>query len=170
MVRRYLEARPFLYLDAVRHLRVSQIAGRLRRLVPPAVLATGTRVRRPPQPQLVAAGLGCSPAPQSGPTEPPHETGEFAGYGKSRRFGTPSFWHDSSDGLLFLFHLHGFSPLAEYARGTRTAEGDAFWAGVVESWLEAHDRSCQPRLASLSDLGADHLVERGAVRDRGVAG
>jgi uncharacterized heparinase superfamily protein len=143
-LRRYAETRPFLYLDALRHMRVSQLAGRLRRLVPPAVLALGTRVRGSPQPQLIAKGLGCSPAPQSGPSDPPHTTGEFAGYGNSRHFGCPSFWDDPSDGLLFLFHLHGFSPLAEYANGARTPEGDRFWAQVVESWLETHDRPRRP--------------------------
>ena len=142
--RRYTGGRLFLSFDALRGMRPRQIAWRTRRLIPPAWLAIGTRARNQPQPQLVAEGLGCSPAPQSGPTKPPHETEEFAAYGTSRRFGDPAFWTDPRDGLLFLFHLHGFAPLAEYTRGMRTPEGDGFWARVVESWLEEHDRPRHP--------------------------
>jgi hypothetical protein len=136
--------RLLLYLDAVRGMRARQIAWRVRRLIPPILLAMGIRVGSPRAPRLVAARLGCSPAPQSGPTEPPHKAGAFAGYGTSRRFDQPRFWEDPCDGLLFLFHLHGFTPLAEYARGERTSAGDAFWARVVESWLERHDRPSNP--------------------------
>lgn len=137
-------ARLFLYLDAVRGMRVRQVAWRVRRLIPPALLATGTRVGRTPRARLLAAGLGCSPAPQSGPTEPPHETGEFAGYGASRRFDEPRFWDDPRDGLLFLFHLHGFAPLAEYAAAPLTPDGDAFWAQLVRDWLKRHERAKEP--------------------------
>ena len=137
-------ARLALYLDALRGMRRRQIVGRLRRLIPPSVLAAGTRVRRLPKPRLLAAGLGHSPAPQSGPTQPPHETGVFAGYGTSREFADPRFWDDPRDGLLFLLHLHGFSPLAEYAAATGSPAGDAFWARVVDSWLTAHDHPSSP--------------------------
>lgn len=137
-------ARLALYLDAVRSMRPRQIAWRARRLIPPVLLAAGIQARSPTPPRLVAAGLGRCSAPQSGPTEPPHEAGVFAGYAESRRFGDPRFWDHPSDGLLFRFHLHGFSPLAEYAAGMRTPEGNAFWARVVDSWLTAHDRPREP--------------------------
>jgi hypothetical protein len=142
--RDFNRARLALYLDAARGMRPRQIAWRLRRLIPPALLALGTHVRSPTQPRLVAAGLGRSWAPQSGRTEPPHKAGVFAGYGTSRQFGDAKFWDHRSDDLLFLFHLHGFSPLAEYAAAVRTPDGDAFWARVVDSWLTAHDRPTYP--------------------------
>jgi Heparinase II/III-like protein/Heparinase II/III N-terminus len=137
-------ARIALYLDAARALQLRQILWRIRRLIPPALLAAGTRVRPDVSARPVAGGLGRSPAPQGGPAAPAHETGMFAGYGTSRRFGEEGFWDDPRDGLLFLFHLHGFSPLAEYAAGERNSAGDAFWAQVVESWLSQHDHPTKP--------------------------
>ncbi|MEA2271799.1 MAG: hypothetical protein QOI98_507 [Solirubrobacteraceae bacterium] len=92
--------------------------------------------------QALAGGLGIDPAPQSGPTPPPHETGSFEAYGVTRRFDRDDFWHDDADGLLFLFHLHGFAPLARYAAGPRTAQGDEFWQTVVADWLA---REATPR-------------------------
>lgn len=74
-------------------------------------------------------------APQSGPTPPPHEERSFVAFGQERRLESPAFWTDESQGLLFLFHLHGFRPLAAYAAGPGTAEGDAFWGEVIEQWL-----------------------------------
>ena len=131
-----------LYIDALRAMRTRQIAWRAVRIIPPALLALGTKADHPPSPRLIAAGLGCTPAPASGPSKPPHESGRFDGYGVTREFGVEPFWDDTRDGLLFLFHLHGFAPLASYAAGERTPEGDLFWALVVKDWLE---RSGGPR-------------------------
>lgn len=85
-----------------------------------------------------ARGLGVTRAPQSGPTPPPAETGRFEAVGHTREFGAPGFWHDTSDGMLFLFHLHEFAPLAEYAAGAGSPAGDAFWQSTVDGWLSAH--------------------------------
>jgi heparinase II/III-like protein len=133
-----------LYLDTARHLRARQIAARPRRLLPPALLAVRAAPRSEPRWQPVAAALGASAAPQSGPLPPPHDGGTFVAVGARRAFGSGDFWQDSSDGLLFLFHLHGFEPLAVYAAGERTATGDAFWERVIASWLEAQTRPRMP--------------------------
>jgi hypothetical protein len=138
-------ARALLYLDAARHMRTRQIAGRARRLVSPAVLAAGAGSRRAPSWRPNAGGVGVDRAPQSGPTAPPEEGGEFSAFGISRRFDAAGFWDDPGDGQLFLIHLHGFSPLASYAAGPRSPSADAFWAAVIESWLSAEQR---PRLPS----------------------
>ncbi len=124
-------------------MRAGQLAGRARRLVPPALLAAGLGSGGAPSWHPNAAGVGVDRAPSGGPVPPPHETGAFEAVGISRRFGTSRFWDDPGDGQLFLFHLHGFGPLASYASGRRDAAGDAFWAEVVESWLRAQGR---PRL------------------------
>src|SRR5829696_3449989 len=116
---------------------------RVRRLVPSALIALRTMPSTAPDWRPIASGLGSDPAPQSGPTPPPHLTRTFTAVGASRGFGSPGFWTDASEGLLFLFHLHGFSPLATYAAGERSPEGDAFWAEVIEDWL-ANEAS--PRL------------------------
>jgi len=134
-----------LYLDAARGMRARQIAWRARRLVPPRLLAAGTVSRTPPHWRPDAAGIGIDRAPQGGPAPPPDSSGEFTAVGVSRRFGSPDFWTDRSDGQLFLFHLHGFSPLASYAAGPRSAAGNRFWARVVEGWLSLES---SPRLPS----------------------
>ena len=123
------------YLDAARTMRASQLLHRPRRLVPPAWLAAGPSRRGQWLP--AAAGIGADPAPQSGPQPPPESSGAFSAVGSRRGFPAPDFWTDERDGLLFLFHLHGFAELARYAAGTRTADGDAFWIGVLEDWLRA---------------------------------
>src|SRR5438270_312382 len=120
-----------LYLDAARNMRAGQVLGRVRRLVPPAVLAAGLRAEPPPRLSPVAAGLGVQEAPQSGPVTPPAEDGVFRGAGAERAFPDGQFWIDGCDGLLFLFHLHGFAELARYVAGDRSTEGDRFWRGVV---------------------------------------
>jgi hypothetical protein len=102
-------------------------------MVPPAVLAP--RRSPPPSWQPRARGIGVRQAPQSGPTPSPHEEQAFTAVGTRRSFDAPELWTDTSDGMLFLFHLHGFGALAAYAAGERTREGDAFWAEVVGSWL-----------------------------------
>jgi hypothetical protein len=123
-----------LYFDAARHMRLKQIAGRGRRLVPVRLLSAGPSPRvaelRP-----LAAGLGVDRAPQSGPQPRPEEAHAFHGFGSRRPFPTPAFWTDPGDGLLLLFHLHSFADLATYAAGTRTTEGDAFWSAVLNDWL-----------------------------------
>jgi uncharacterized heparinase superfamily protein len=75
---------------------------------------------------------------------PPHEARAFSAVGASRSFPAPGFWKDPSDGLLFLFELHGFAALARYATERVTPAGAAFWAGVVESWLDEHSRPSLP--------------------------
>ena len=121
------------------------MAGRLRRLVPPAVLAAGLGNGDPPAWRPLAAGLGIDPAPQSGPLSAPDYDATFRAVGASRSLEAPNFWEDRGDGLLFLFHLHGFAPLADYAGGGRTAAGDAFWDSVIWSWLHGQRK---PRLPS----------------------
>jgi Heparinase II/III-like protein/Heparinase II/III N-terminus len=130
-----------LYIDAVRHMRPGQLVARARRVVPPAVLVPPAA--SPPPWSPGARGIGVQRAPQSGPTPPPHEVGWFEAVGVRRTADAPALWSDRSDGLLFLFHLHGFGPLATYAAGTCTPAGDTFWADAVSSWLAAQ---AQPRL------------------------
>ena len=137
-------ARWRLYADAVRRMRCSQVVGRTRRLVPPTVLALGLDSGGSPAFVPVARGLGVEAAPQSEPTAPPEADRVFRAFGMSRTFGSPDFWHSSADGLLFLFHLHGFTPLAAYAAGRRTPRGDRFWEEVVSSWLRAEGRPRMP--------------------------
>jgi len=137
-------ARAGLYLDAARSLRPEQIAWRARRALPPRLLAAGTAARRVPAWSPVAVGIGVDRAPQGGPAPSPEIDGTFAAMGSSRSFDSESFWTDAVDGELFLFHLHGFSGLATYAAGARSAGGDAFWAQVVESWIASESRPRMP--------------------------
>jgi hypothetical protein len=133
-----------LYVDAARRMTSRQLAGRTRRLCPPALLAAGTTLRQSPEWTSLAEGLGVDRAPQSGPVPAPHETRTFCAVGASRRYGAPAFWTDSSDGRLFLFHLHGFSALAAYVAGQQTVTGDRFWADVIADWLAKESRPRQP--------------------------
>jgi hypothetical protein len=130
------------YLDAARNMRASQLLHRPRRLLPPAWLAAGRS--RPGAWRSAAAGLGVDPAPQSGPQPAPAESGTFSAVGSRRAFPAQGFWTDERDGLLFLFHLHGFGDLARYAAGTRTAAGDAFWAAVLGDWLRECGEPSRP--------------------------
>lgn len=132
-----------LYIDAVRHMRPRQIVGRGRRLIPPAVLAGSLPDPRSAASLPYAAGLGANPAPQSGGSPDPSLTGMFAAFGYQRPAFGRGLWRPGPEGLLFMFHLHGFAPLAGYAAGPRTRAQDEFWARIVESWLEAEAR---PRL------------------------
>lgn len=136
--------RAALYLDAARHMRPRQLLYRLRRLVPPSALAAGLPTGAPPEPWWAAAGLDCDPAPQSGPTPLPHEDGAVSAFGIRRAIDAAGFWREPSDGLLFLFHLHGFSELSRYASGPRTSAGDAFWARLLEDWLVRERRPSLP--------------------------
>ena len=124
-------------LDAVRALRPRQVLSRPRRLVPPRLLAARLDERDPPGWAPLAGGLGVQSAPQSGPQDPPHQSGRLAAVGLSRAPSDRDLWivPDADDGLLFAFTLHGFDGLADYAAGARTPEGDRFWAAVLERWL-----------------------------------
>ena len=142
---RTIAKRLALYADAVRGARGRQIVYRARRLVPPPVLAIGTRERAPSAWRPLAAGLAVIAAPQSGPQDPPERSGEFAFVGASRSFNDgPEFWRTGDDGLLFAFHLHGFGELSRYAAGERTAAADTFWVTVCESWLTHAAQPAQP--------------------------
>lgn len=133
-----------LYADAARGMRRRQIAWRLRRLVPPVVLAAGATGRSVPAFIPVARGLGIEAASSSGPVAPPHEERIFTAVGRNRCVDSPNYWRERGDGLLFLFHLHGFSALASYASGPRSSAGDAFWANLLGSWLASEGRPRHP--------------------------
>lgn len=124
------------YADAARHVRRRQILHRARRPLPYQLLALRLdRASPPPGWRPLAAGLAVEDAPMFGPIPPPHVDRVFRAGSTSRLAGADGFWFDSSDGLLFLFHLHGFSDLARYSAGSPSSEGDAFWSGVVADWL-----------------------------------
>jgi len=132
------------YADALGHMRISQLAARPRRAISPRILAVGLKETSPRRWQPFAQGLFADHAPQSGPVCPPHLTGEFTAAGRVRSIEAPRFWRDDADGLLFLFHLHGFSELARYAHGERTADGNRFWSRLVADWLDRHQRPTAP--------------------------
>jgi hypothetical protein len=134
--------RAALYIDTARDMRPRQLIFRTRRLVPPVVLATGLKTADPAEARWVASGLGVDPAPQFGPAPLPHEDRAVSALGIRREVDRQDFWTDPGDGLLFLFHLHGFAELARYAAGLRTPAGDRFWAELIEDWLV---RQRQPR-------------------------
>lgn len=60
----------------------------------------------------------------------------FHSVGQARRFPSAHFWTDDSHGVLFLFSLHDFSRLAEYAVADPSAAGIEFWSRVLRSWLD----------------------------------
>ena len=131
-----------LYGDALRSMTARQLAHRPRRLLTPRLLALGTQPRDPSTWHPLAGGLVIDRAPQSGHTPPPESTGELAAVGRRRRFrDEPAFWRPGDEGLLFAFHIHGFSDLASYAGTEGCAEHDTFWSRVITSWL---DREGQP--------------------------
>ena len=130
------------YVDATRNMRVRQLTARPRRLVPRSLLAIGAHTTDAWRGH--AAGLAVERAPQSGPQAGPEEDGVFRAVGRARAHPRRGFWTDPGDGLLFLFHLHGFAPLARYAAGARTPQGDAFWESVMSDWLNACGRPARP--------------------------
>ncbi len=132
------------YADALVHMRPAQLAHRLRRLVPVRMLAVGTASTAPPGWKGVALGLGVEAAPSSGPQPPPHLDSVYRAVGAERVWGAPGYWTDSRDGLLFLFHLHGFAELARYASGPPSEPGDRYWEGVIADWLNAFERPALP--------------------------
>ena len=121
-----------LLADAARQLTWRQAIYRPRRLVPPRLLAGAAPEPAPFQP--LAAGLAGEWAPQSGPQPAPFEDGVFRAFGRSRRADDPGLFSRADDGLLFLFHLHGFSELG----------GGPFWEGIVARWLCECGRPAYP--------------------------
>ena len=132
------------YWEAGRAMRARQLLARARRTVPPVLLERGCRRGRPRQWHRLTAGWRADPAPQSGLTPPPDGERRFRAFGADRGFGGEQFWTDPSDGLLFAFHLHGFSDLLAYAAGPRTPEGSRFWAEVTEDWLAVNSTPSRP--------------------------
>ena len=132
------------YADALVHMRPGQLAHRLRRVVPIRVLAVGTASSTPRPFRGVALGLGLEAAPSSGEQPPPHLDGVYRAVGANRTWGAPGYWTDSRDGLLFLFHLHGFAELARYGSRPPTASGDRYWEGVIADWLDAFEQPALP--------------------------
>lgn len=137
--------RVHLYADAARNMRRRQLVHRLRRGLPPRALAAGLSRQPPPGWRPLARGIGVEVAPSSGPQPPPHRDQVFRAVGASRHHTDPGFWTDPADGLLFLFHLHGFTELALYATGDGTAEGDRFWERCLEGWLDAFGEPVMPQ-------------------------
>jgi uncharacterized heparinase superfamily protein len=131
-------------VDAVRQATLRQLVHRPRRALPPRVLALGLHEADPPAWRPLARGAGVDTAPQSGPAVGPEADATFRLVGSRRRFGGEDFWTDESDGLLFLFGLHGFGALAVYAAGEARAEADAFWTGVWRDWLSRCARPTAP--------------------------
>jgi uncharacterized heparinase superfamily protein len=68
----------------------------------------------------------------------------FHGVGHLADAGDPTVWTDAGRGLLFLFHVHGFSELAAYAAGPRSADGDAFWCRALGRWLDVAGSPSRP--------------------------
>jgi hypothetical protein len=132
------------YADALVHMRPGQLAHRLRRLVPVRVLAVRTESTMSQGWRRVALGLGVEAAPSSGEQPPPHLDGVYRAVGAERTWGAADYWTDSRDGLLFLFHLHGFAELARYASGPPSESGDRYWEAVIADWLGAFDRPALP--------------------------
>lgn len=126
-------------------MRPRQLLYRPRRVLPLRLLAARTHDADPPQWRPLAGGLAVDLAPQSGAVPSPETKGDFHAVGCRRSFHSGAgFWRSGDDGLLFAFHLHGFDALARYASGERRHEHDAFWARVIESWLETQRRPTLP--------------------------
>src|SRR4051794_23601193 len=121
-----------LLADAARQLTWRQALARPRRLVPPRVLAGSAPAGAPFKPP--AGAIVVDEAPQSGPLPSPAEDGVFRAFGRSRAADDPGLWQRPDDGLLFLFHLHGFSRI----------QAGGFWEGVVARWLRECGRPSHP--------------------------
>lgn len=125
---------PRLYLEALRQARPRQLAGRMRRPVPPAIMALGLRPRSVDGWRPLAAGMFAPAAPQSGPAEPIAQSAHLSFAGESRSLDDPALWSTDANSLLFLFGAHGFDALtAEVAN--ETAE-PLVWRRLVDRWLE----------------------------------
>ncbi len=130
-----------LYADAVRAVRLRQAVGRARRLIPPGWLLAGVPPAGPSDLRGLAAGLSAEEVPQSTPGPNADETGAFVAVAVQRRFVPGrAFWTDPADGLLFLFHLHGFAALPRALAGPDPARARAFWEPVTASWLDLFER------------------------------
>lgn len=131
-----LGERAALIADALVAAQPSQLLGRTRRLIPPSMLALGASRGQPRDWTAIAGDLPRPASTQSAPEKEYGRPGAFRAYGASRAFGVTDFWTDESDGLLFLFHLHGFEELATYAQGPQSAAASSRWAEIIESWLQ----------------------------------
>jgi hypothetical protein len=88
-----------------------------------------------------AAGLLAEAAAQSAPARAAHEEQAFTAVGTTRLFSpSRAFWLDRSDGLLFLFQLHGFAELPRALAGEGRSRALQFWSRVVTSWLDLFER------------------------------
>lgn len=122
-------------VDALAAARPSQLAGRARRVIPPRVLALGCSSGQPAAWQPIEAELSAETAAQSEPVLA-GGAGHLSALGVRRDLGVPNFWTDDRDGLLFLFHLHGFSGLGAYAIGEQSLETSEAWGRIVRDWIE----------------------------------
>ena len=74
---------------------------------------------------------------QSAPTQAAHEAQVFTAVGVRRAFSpSRAFWSERSDGLLFLFHLHGFAELPRALEGPDRSCALPFWSTVLTNWLD----------------------------------
>jgi hypothetical protein len=138
-------SRPALYADALRAMRLAQVVGRVRRLIPPKLLLAGSAPAQVGEFRAVAQGLTAEAASQSAPSRAPHAAQAFAAVGVTRAFSpSQAFWLDGSDGLLFLFQLHGFVELPRALEGRDGRSAVAFWSRVVASWLDLFERPALP--------------------------
>src|SRR6185437_11758541 len=71
------------------------------------------------------------------PTQAAHEAQVFTAVGVRRAFSpSRAFWSERSDGLLFLFHLHGFAELPRALEGPDRSCALPFWSTVLTNWLD----------------------------------
>jgi Heparinase II/III-like protein/Heparinase II/III N-terminus len=141
MGRRLILSRLKLYTDAFRAVRFRQAVGRARRLVPPRLLMAGAAPARVTEFHAIAGGLLAEATSQSAPSRAAHEAQAFTAVGATRAFSpSRAFWSDRSDGLLFLFHLHGFAELPTALDGQALSSALPFWSRVITSWLDLFER------------------------------
>jgi Heparinase II/III-like protein/Heparinase II/III N-terminus len=122
-------------------MQLRQVVGRARRLVPPWLLMVGAAPARASAFHAIAEGLGAETAPQSAPSSAAEEAQAFTAVGSTRAFEpSRAFWSDRSDGLLFLFHLHGFAELPRALDRRDRSRTLPFWSRVITSWLDLFER------------------------------
>jgi uncharacterized heparinase superfamily protein len=139
--RRLILSRLGLYADAARAMQLRQAVGRARRLIPPQVLLAGSAPAQVGEFHALAKGLTAEATSQSAPSPAAHDARVFAAVGARRAFSpSRAFWSDDSDGLLFLFQLHGFAELPRVLDGPDGSRVPAFWSGVIASWLDHFER------------------------------
>ncbi len=143
--RRLILGRLGLYADAARAMQWRQAVGRARRLVPPRLLLAGSVPARVGEFHALAQGLAAEAASQSAPSPAAHDAQAFAAVGARRAFSpSRAFWLDDSDGLLFLFQLHGFAELPRALDGHDSSSALPFWSGVISSWLDHFEHPALP--------------------------